>query len=187
MSFFVMLRQPNPLPSVPSSIIIEEESNGVVHVVLISCTSLLVYIHVPEIKTQVMIQVLFDADEKPVLIHGVVNDVLSEIQQNFIRNNKRRQFRLLEDAKIGAKQVAHTVDEPGFSGSLVVVDLLYPSLLVPESLGQLGFAVAGTEYELLIYPVLVHPSIPVRSGRREPGMSIPNCCRHFFLDPEIGS
>ena len=102
-----------------------------VHVVLIPRAPLLENIHISEIKTQMMVQVLFDPYKKPVLVHGIINDVFPEIQQYFICHHQRWQFWLFKDLKIEAQQIADPVYESGIPCSLVVRDLLDPSLFIP--------------------------------------------------------
>jgi hypothetical protein len=134
-----------------------------------------------------MVEVLPDPHKKPVLVHGIINNILSEIQQYFICQHKRWQIGIFEKLKIKAQQVTDPVYESGFPCSMVVLDLLYPSLFIPEPLRDLDLTVAGTEKKLLVDPVLVHPNTPVGSGGREPGMGIACCPGHSFLDPEICS
>jgi hypothetical protein len=133
------------------------------------------------------VQVLFDPYKKSVLIHGIINVLFPEIQQYFICQHKRWQLWLFKDLKIEAQQIADPIYESGFPCSLVIRDLLDPSLFIPESLRDLYLTVAGVEKELLVDPVLVSPNVPSGLGRGEPGMGIANSSCHFLLDPEIRS
>lgn len=158
-----------------------------VHVVLIPRALLLENIHISEIKTQLMVQVLFDPYKKPVLVHGIIYDVFPEIQQYFICYYQGWQLRPFKDLEIEAEQIADPVYEPRISCSLVVCDLLDPSLFIPESLRDLCLTIAGIEKKLLVDPVLIGPNVPSGLGRGEPCMGIANSSSHFLLDPEIGS
>lgn len=136
-----------------------------VHVVLVTCSPLLVNIHVSKVKAEVGIQVLFDADEDAVLIHRIVHHFFSEIQQNFISNHQRRKLGTFKEGEIETEQITHPVNKPGFTGTYIVFDLLYPPLFIPEPLCDQRSAGAGAEQELLVDPVFIGPGLPARLYR----------------------
>lgn len=152
-----------------------------VHVVLITRAPLLVNIHISKVEAEVVIQVLFDADEDAVLVHRIVHHFFSEIQQNFISNHQGWKFGSFKEWKVETEQVTHSVNEPGFTGTYIVFDLLYPPLFIPEPLCDQRFTGTGAEQELLVDPVFIGPGLPARLCRREPCMGIARRCRHSFL------
>ena len=69
----------NPYPMFTG--IIEEQTQRMIHIILVSAVLLLVDIHITEIETQVCIDLLAYPNEKPVLVERVIHHLLPEMHQ----------------------------------------------------------------------------------------------------------